>query len=122
MPLSTYNAIRDVVWHGDLYRLANPRENDFASLMYVNEAQNRAVMFNYMTGNRYGAGTGSPIKLKGLNPDKKYKVKELNLYPETRTPIKEDVVYSGDYLMTVGFNPALDTRRTSVVLELTQVK
>ncbi|MGV3589146.1 MAG: alpha-galactosidase [Adhaeribacter sp.] len=120
--VKNYNAVKEVIWHGDLFRLANPHDNDFASLMYVNEAQNRAVMFNYMVGNRYGAGTGSPIKLKGLNPDKKYKVKELNLYPETRTPIKEDAVYSGDYLMTVGFNPLLSTRRTSVILELTQQK
>ncbi|GEO04016.1 alpha-galactosidase [Adhaeribacter aerolatus] len=120
--IKTYNSIKDVVWHGDLFRLASPREHDYASLMYVNEAKNRAVLFNYMVGSRYGAGTDSPIKLKGLNPDKKYKLKELNLYPETRTPIKEDAVYSGDYLMTVGFNPLLNTRRTSVILELTQVK
>ena len=120
--VKTYNSIREVVWHGDLFRLASPLENDFASLMYVNEAQNRAVMFNYQTGNRYGSGSTSPIKLKGLNPDKKYKVKELNLYPDTRTPIKEDAVYSGDYLMTIGFNPVVNTRRTSVVLELTQAK
>jgi alpha-galactosidase len=120
--VKNYNSIKEVVWHGDLFRLASPLENDFASLMYVNEAQNRAVMFNYQTGTRYGSGTGSPIKLKGLNPDKKYRLQELNLFPDTRTAIKEDAVYSGDYLMTIGFNPVLNTRRTSVVLELTQIK
>ncbi|MDB5262607.1 MAG: alpha-galactosidase [Adhaeribacter sp.] len=120
--IKTYKSLSDVVWHGDMFRLASPLENDFASLMYVNKDQNRAVMFNYQTGNRYGSGTGSPIQLNGLNRDKKYKIREINLYPDTQTPIKEGTVYSGDYLMTVGFNPVLNTRRTSVVLELTQVK
>jgi alpha-galactosidase len=31
-------------------------------------------------------------------------------------------VYSGDYLMAVGFNPQVNARRTSVVLELTEAR
>ena len=120
--VSTYKGISDVVWHGDLYRLASPRENDFASLMYVNEEQNRAIMFNYLVSNRYGAGSLSPLKFNGLHPDKKYRVKEINLYPGTKSAITGETPYSGNYLMTIGFNPDLNARRASVILEITEAR
>ncbi|QNF34768.1 alpha-galactosidase [Adhaeribacter swui] len=120
--VKTYKSLSDVIWHGDLYRLANPRDNDFASVMYVNEAKNRAVMFNYLVSNRYGAGTLSPVKMGGLDPNKKYQVKEINLYPGTQSSITGNTSYSGNYLMTVGFNPNVNARRTSVILEITEAR
>lgn len=119
--VSTYNSIKDVVWQGDLYRLVDPKQNDFASLMFSTKTKDRAVLFSYLTGNRNGAGSDIPFRLQGLNPAKQYKVKELNLYPETRTPIKEDQTYSGEFLMTAGFNPAVSARRTSVIIEIVAV-
>ncbi len=120
--VKTYDSIKNVIWHGDLFRLADPHENPFASVIYVNEAQDRAVMFNYLTGNRYGNGTLSPIKLKGLNADKKYTVREINLYPGTPSPLRSNTVYSGDYLMTAGFNPDVNARRMSVILEVAEAR
>lgn len=120
--VKTYKSLSDVVWHGDLYRLADPRENDFASLMYVDEAKSRAVMFSYQVNNRYGTGSLSPVKLKGLQPDSKYAVKEINLFPGTKSSLPQDKVYTGEFLMTIGFNPDVNTRRTSVVLEISEVK
>ncbi|HUQ96342.1 MAG TPA: GH36 C-terminal domain-containing protein, partial [Chitinophagaceae bacterium] len=98
------------------------QEGAFASLLYVNEAKCRAVMFNYLTQNRYGSGSLSPVKLSGLQPDKKYSVREINLYPDVKSTLPANAVYSGNYLMTVGFNPRLNTTRTSVILELTEAK
>lgn len=118
----TYKSLSDVVWHGDLYRLVNPREHDFAALMYVNEAQNRAVVFNYLVSNRYQAGSHSPVKMSGLHPDKKYRVKEINLYPGTQSTITGETTYSGNYLMTIGFNPNVNARRASVILEVTEAR
>lgn len=120
--VKTYDSIKNIIWHGDLYRLADPYENAFASLMYVNEAKDKAVMFNYITNSRYGNGSLSPVKLKGLNPDKKYTIRELNVYEESRFSIRSNTAYSGDYLMTVGFNPGVNTNRTSVVLEIAEAK
>ncbi|GAB3169080.1 alpha-galactosidase [Telluribacter humicola] len=120
--VSTYKNINDIVWHGDLYRLASPRDNDFASLMYVNGGKDRAVMFNYLVSNRYGAGTLSPVKMNGLDLEKKYRVKEINLYPGTKSSITGEVSYSGDFLMNIGFNPGVNARRTSVILEVVEVK
>ena len=121
--VQTYHSIADLVWHGDLYRLANPWEKPIASVMFTNEQQDRAVMFSYLTSNRYMlTATPTPIKLKGLDPKKSYSIKEINLYPGTISSLKPNLVYTGEYLMKIGINPEVDSRRTSVVLELTTVK
>ena len=119
-----YNSIKDVVWHGDMYRLASPWEKPFASVMYVSENQNRAVVFSYLTGNRFGDGSQTPVKLKGLDAAKSYKIREINLYPDIKTSLTNaaTAVYSGEYLMTIGFNPDVNSRRTSVVLEIVEAK
>ena len=122
--LKNYTSIQDVIWKGDFYRLINPWDNNFAASMVVNESQTRAVMFNYLTTNRFfmNSLTVKPVKLKGLNPLKKYTIKELNLYADIKTTLKQDGVYTGEYLMSVGFNPDITDRRSSVVLEINEVK
>lgn len=120
--VKTYDSIKNIIWHGDMYRLADPRENPFASLMYVNESKDNAVMFNYLTSNRYGNGSLSPIKLKGLNPDKKYKIREINVYEASRFGNRSNNSYSGDYLMTVGYNPGVNANRMSVVLQIEETR
>lgn len=120
--VKTYNLLKDVVWKGDLYRLINPHEHNLASLMFVNEQKNKAVMFNYLIGNRFElTATPTPIRLKGLDATKKYRIKEVNLYPGTQSPLKDALVYSGDFLMKIGYNPDLNLKRTSVILEITEI-
>ncbi|MCF2442670.1 alpha-galactosidase [Dyadobacter sp. CY345] len=120
--VATYNAIKDVVWHGDLYRLVDPKKNEYSALMFNTKKKDRAILFSYLVSNRYGAGSDTPFRLQGLDPAKKYKVKELNLYPETKTSLNEEQIYSGEYLMTVGFNPTVNARRTSVIVEIKAVE
>jgi alpha-galactosidase len=121
--VSNYNRYKDIVWHGDLYRLVNPHENDIASLMVVNTDKSKAIIFNYLVSNRQRIITdGQPIKLNGLAADKKYTVREINLYPNTSSTLRSDQVYSGDFLMKVGMNPQVNERRTSVVLEVIEVE
>lgn len=121
--VNSYNGYKDIIWHGDLYRLVNPHENDFASLMYVDAEKNKAIMFNYLVSNRQRLLTEvEPIKLNGLASDKKYVIKEINLYPNSTSPINSNMVYSGNFLMNVGFNPQVNEQRTSVVLEVNEVK
>lgn len=121
--VSSYHSFKDVVWHGDLYRLVNPHKNDFSSLMYVDAELSRAVMFNYLVNNRFMlTATEAPIQLDGLDPLKKYHIRELNIFPGTRSRFNTNKIYSGDYLMKVGINPGISLRRTSVVLELTEVQ
>ena len=123
LAVSDYNSFKEVVWHGDVFRLASPWEKPVASLMYVSEKKDKAVMFNYLVSNRFDFNfTFEPIKLKGLDANKKYSVKELNLYPETQTSLDEKAVYSGDFLMSIGYNPDITLSRKSVVLEIKEVK
>jgi len=122
LAVSSYHSFKHVVWHGDLYRLVNPHKNDYSSLMFVDAGKSRGIVFSFLVNNRYMmTATEEPIKLDGLDPQKKYRLKELNLYPGTRSRIDPDKSYSGDFLMKVGINPGLSLRRTSVLIELNEV-
>jgi alpha-galactosidase len=120
--IKTYNQIKNTVLHGDQYRLANPEDGTTASMGFVNEQKSEAIIFNFFTTTRYFSDHYVPIKMQGLDADKKYSIKELNLYDNTKTTIDEAKVYSGDYLMTVGFNPEVNMKRTSVILQLQEKK
>ena len=80
------------------------------------------LLFNYLTGNHYKTDSYMPVLLNKLELDKKYTVKEVNLYPETKSPIQDDAVFTGDFLMKVGINPVVNAGRTSVILEIDEVK
>jgi alpha-galactosidase len=118
-----YHGFKDIIWHGDQYRLVNPHENDFSAVMYVNNDRTRSIMFNYLVNTRYKiTATDRPVQLNGLDPQKKYSVKEINIYSTQTSTITSGKVYTGDYLMKVGINPDITLQRTSVVLEIDEVK
>lgn len=137
--IAEYKVIRPIVQQGDLYRLVSPYEGrrDFTSLMYVNEGKDRAVLFAYRHLFKHDM-TNIIIRLQGLNPDAKYKIREVA--PETAgKPAQIDgKVVSGRVLMQEGIvipelvkgftrNAPLGEVRAgndfrSVVLELTEVK
>ena len=120
--IANYHSFKEIVWHGDLYRLVNPYENDIAALMYVKQDKSKAIVFNYLVNNlAMNTNTGN-IRLDGLDADKQYKVREINLYPGTNSRLSSGQNYSGDFLMKIGLDPNLNQRRQSVVLELTEVK
>lgn len=114
----TYNKIKDIIWHGDQYRLADPRKGNFAAIQYIDANRSTGIIFNYLVNNRYDEGSHFPILMKGLDANKNYKIKEINMYPETSSSIDSQQLYSGEFLMTVGINPDLNKDRTSVVLEI----
>jgi alpha-galactosidase len=117
----TYNEVKDIIWHGDQYRLADPREGNFAAIQYMDAGQSSGVIFNYLVNNRYDQGSHFPVLLKGLDAKRNYKIKEVNVYPGTSSSIDAEKVYSGEFLMEVGFNPDLKTSRNSVVLKIDAV-
>jgi len=116
--IETYNTIKQTIWQGDLFRLADPCTNKVASLMYVDVDKNSAIMFNYLIDNRYKASSALPVKLKGLDAKKMYQVSEINLYPDTKSSLQAGKTYSGDFLMNIGINPDVRANRASVVLEI----
>lgn len=122
--IANYNRLKDVIWHGDLYRLVSPYEENRAVLMYVNEDRDRAVLFGYTLNARYGE-TFSRVRLQGLDPDKTYMIREINTPVEGRRGFgmtESGRSYSGDYLMKNGINVGSATPLSSVVYEITVEK
>lgn len=120
--VKTYDQVKNIIWHGQQYRLQDPYENDVASVCYVSPAKDEAIIFNYFIATRNATRQAIPIRMKGLAHNRYYKIEETNLYPGSRSSIDNTKVYSGDFLMTVGFNPDVNDRRTSVVLKISAVK
>lgn len=120
--IKNYDGLKTTIWQGDQYRLSDPRTSNVASMLYLTEDKSSGVIFNYLVNNRYGANSSLPIPLKGLDPSRNYRIQEINLYPGTKSTIKSDQVYSGDFLTKVGFNPDVNSGRTSVVLKIEAVK
>ena len=120
--ISHYNALKDVIWHGDQYRLADPTKGSVAAVMYLDEKKTSGVLFNYLVSYRYGEGSQFPVRLKGLDPLKKYRLKEINLYPGEASAIPENNIFTGEFLMNIGFNPQLNLKRTSVVIQINEAQ
>lgn len=101
LAISDYKRIRDVVQHGNLYRLQSPYDNKgVASLMYVSNNRDKAVLFWYKTETFAGQKL-PPTVLAGLAPDRSYKITELN--PIDVVPLAvEGKLFSGDLLMSNG--------------------
>lgn len=117
--VANYKRLSPVIWQGDLYRLISPYEESRAVLMYVNQDKTKSVVFSYtlhpLTDPNY-----SLVRLEGLDPLKKYEVKEINLMPEAKNTFEASGnVFSGDFLMKVGLKISSARQESSVVLEVT---
>jgi alpha-galactosidase len=118
--VQTYKRISHVIWAGDLYRLVSPYDEPRAVLMYVSEDKSKAIVFNYNTTTRR-KDIFSRVRLQGLDATKKYRLKEINLFPGTKSfQPDHDKVYTGEYLMNLGLNlsPGRALPLTSNVYEL----
>lgn len=120
--VSNYKRLSPVIWQGDLYRLISPYEQSRAVLMYVNKDKTQSVVFSYtlhpLTDPNY-----SMVKLEGLDPSMKYKVKEINIMPESKKTFEESGnVFSGDFLMKIGLKVSSSRQESSIVLELVAVE
>jgi len=122
--VKTYKRISDIIWFGDLYRIISPYEEDRAVVMYVTEKKDRAILFNYNTNTRR-KDIFSRVMLQGLDAQKKYRIREINLFPGTRSAQPDnDKVLTGEYLMNIGLNLAAGRALplTSNVYEITEEK
>lgn len=106
--------VRDLIQHGDLYRLESPYDGKRAVLSYVAEDRARALAFVYQLGE---TGVG-PVKLRGLDPARRYRVTELNLPPGTKSRLAIDGrTLTGAELMDFGFVSPLSRAVESAVIE-----
>ena len=99
--IEEYKVIRPVVQFGNIYRLLSPYENKgLASLMYVDDAKDKAVFYWWKT-EQFQNEHLPRIKMAGLDADKMYKVHELDRI-DNRPLDCEGKSYSGAYLMNHG--------------------
>ena len=111
--IKSYKQYRDLVFTGDLYRLSSPYESDYYALMYVSADKRRAVVFTYCLRYQNRAVGAHTFRMQGLDGTLRYKVSELNV--DRSCWWGSGDVFSGDFLASGGFNPALLTTNSSAV-------
>jgi len=106
------------VQQGDLYRLVSPYNSTYASLMYVNEAKTRAVIYVWGLTRGIQHDFPAPIRLQGLATDKSYKVNEINVLDKKFHSRVNGKKLRADALMMMGVPVKLRGDYDSAVFEL----
>ncbi len=127
--IADYKKIRPIVQFGDIYRLVSPYDGKgIASLMYVTPEKDDAV-FYWWKIETFMNQQLPRVTMAGLDPDKIYKVIELNRIDKEPLPF-EGKAFTGKYLMSNGLEMPLtynvdynkNTDYASRVLRLTEQK
>lgn len=101
--IADYKGVRPVVQFGDIYRLTSPYDNKgFASMMYVTPEKDKAVFYWWKIANFYDQHFPRAV-MAGLDPEKIYRVHELNRIDITPLPC-EGKCFSGRFLMENGLD------------------
>ena len=117
--VANWKRLQPAIMDGDQYRLVSPYETNHMAVNYVSKDLNKAVLFAYDVYPRYQEKLMN-VKLQGLDPNKTYKVEEINLMPGVDSALKSNgQTYTGDYLMKVGIEVFGFAATQSHVLELT---
>lgn len=117
--VKNYKRLRPCIMEGDMYRLYSPYDGPHAVTQFVSKDQNQSVVFTFNTYPRY-AERNVPVTLRGLDPNRSYRVREINMMPGKQSWLGcNDKVYSGQYLMTVGIDVLTTHKLLSHVLEIT---
>ena len=104
--IAEYKEIRPVVQFGDLYRLVSPYDGkNIASLMYCSPQKDKAVFYWWKLETFYNEHLPR-VRMQGLDPDKSYRIHELNRIDNEALPY-EGKVFSGKYLMENGLEMPL---------------
>lgn len=116
--LRDYNRLKRTILDGDLYRLVSPYEGQHAAVQTVSKDRNSSVIFAYDLNPRFDESL-RPVRLEGLDPTARYRVREINLMPGQNARIElHDRLVSGDYLMRAGLKLFTGERARSTVVEL----
>ena len=117
--VANWKQLQPAIMDGTQYRLVSPYQGNHMAVNYVNADRDTAVLFAYDIHPRYQEKQ-LPVRLQGLDPDKLYRVEEINLMPGTRPALKaHGKTLSGDYLMKVGLEVFTFGSMQSHVVRLT---
>jgi alpha-galactosidase len=114
--VTSYKAIRHAVATGDLYRIMSPYSSDYSILSYLCNNEGKLVLFAYKL--KHLLGQLMPmVKLKGINPEKNYRIEEINLYEKQPPHCQQNgLVMSGKDLMSKGLRVNLIEEYDSAVI------
>ena len=119
LAVKNYNRLKPVILEGDMYRLVSPYGSNHTSSMFVGKDKKTAAVFAFDIHPRYAEKT-LPVRLQGLDADKMYRVKEINMMPGSGSSLKgNDQVFSGEYLMNVGLDLFTTQQLNSRLIEIT---
>lgn len=122
MAVQNYNRLKSLIWNGDMFRLVSPYDEQRAVLMFASQDKSKSLLFSYSLHPRK-FDQFSPVRLIGLDPEKSYKVQEINKMKGVWRSFPSDgKTFSGDYLTKVGLALPNNSELTSAVIELTEVK
>ncbi len=116
--IANWKRLQPAIMDGDQYRLVSPYETNHAAVEYVDKSKTMAVLFAYDLAPRFQEKLHA-VKLQGLDPDKRYLVKEINLMPGTESKFAQnEKIYTGDYLMKIGLDVFTYLHNMSKIIEL----
>ena len=117
--VKNYNRLKPVILEGEMYRLVSPYGSNHTSSMFVGKDKKTAAVFAFDIHPRYAEKT-LPVRLQGLDINKMYRVKEINMMPGSNSSLKgNDQVFSGEYLMNVGLDLFTTQQLNSRLIEIT---
>lgn len=117
--IADYKQIRPTVQLGNLYRLVSPYDRKpVASLMYVDDAKDKAVFFVYKM-EHFINQVLPRVRMAGLDPGKNYRLREMNVGVGVEPCFLDGKVFSGKLLMETGLEMPLHYEYASRIFELT---
>lgn len=117
--IADYKPLRNLIQLGNIYRLISPYDGQgIASLMYTNDDKTQAVLFAHRIQFLYNIKTPH-IRLAGLDANKNYRLRELNIKVGEQPSALNDKVISGKLLMEQGLPLVLHKDYSSCVFSLT---
>jgi alpha-galactosidase len=114
--IESYKGFREVVFTGDLYRLGSPYGQDTYGCMYVSEDRSKAVVYLYSLRFDTLGGEGKSFRLKGLDPERTYRVSEQNVDKSCWWGNGQS--FSGAFLESGAFDPVLPSLYSSAIFVL----
>ena len=112
--IRAYKQIRDVTLLGDLYRLEDPHEAVRGAINFVSPDQIRAAVFVFQLKD----GKAIPVRPQGLDPAKRYTVREMNPAPGRSALTQKGKSFTGEELMRNGVMPNCTKALEACVIEL----
>jgi alpha-galactosidase len=112
--IAAYKHIREVVHLGDLYRLENPHNAARGAINYTAPDRSKAVVFVF----QLKESDAQPFHPQGLDPARRYTVREMNPAPGRAALAQEGKSFTGEELMRDGIIPNCVKAQEACVVEL----